>query len=144
MIDERARHELFLRLEGVLGAEEAAILMEHLPPVGWADVATKHDLESQRVLMKQDLDLLRTDMSHGFALVRADMTHEFALVRAEMAGMRTEFGGEITGIRAELAGMRTEFVTQAMLHAEINRLLLWLFPTLLTALALVFAVAKLS
>jgi hypothetical protein len=31
-----------------------------------------------------------------------------------------------------------------MLQAEFNRLLLWLFPTLLTALALVFAVSKLS
>ena len=27
MIDERMRHELFLRLEGVLGPEEAATLM---------------------------------------------------------------------------------------------------------------------
>jgi len=129
MIDERMRHELFLRLEGVLGPEEASTLMEHLPPVGWADVATKHDLDSLRVFMKQDVDLLR-----------ADMSHEFALVRADMAGMR----GESSSIRGDIAGLRTEFVTHAMLHAEVNRLLLWLFPTLLTALALVFAVSKLS
>jgi hypothetical protein len=44
-IDERSRHELFLALEQVLGREHATVLMEHLPPVGWADVATKRDLE---------------------------------------------------------------------------------------------------
>jgi hypothetical protein len=43
-IDERARHELHRKLEEVLGPNEAATLMSHLPPVGWADVATKHDL----------------------------------------------------------------------------------------------------
>jgi len=43
-IDERARHELYLRLEQQLGAQAATTLMEHLPPVGWADVATKQDL----------------------------------------------------------------------------------------------------
>ena len=44
-IDERSRHELYVRLEGVLGPEAASTLMEHLPPVGWADVATKRDLD---------------------------------------------------------------------------------------------------
>jgi len=44
-IDERSRHEMYLRLEATLGAEAAATLMEHLPPVGWADVATKRDLD---------------------------------------------------------------------------------------------------
>lgn len=44
-IDERARHELYLRLEEQLGPEAAATLMEHLPPVGWADVATRRDLD---------------------------------------------------------------------------------------------------
>lgn len=47
-IDERSRHQLFVRLEEVLGPQEAAVLMEHLPPVGWADVATKRDLEALR------------------------------------------------------------------------------------------------
>jgi hypothetical protein len=45
-IDERTRHQLYLRLEAVLGSEEATTLMEHLPPVGWADVATKTDLHA--------------------------------------------------------------------------------------------------
>jgi hypothetical protein len=44
-LDERARHELFLRLQQVLG-DQADTLMEMLPSVGWADVATKRDLDA--------------------------------------------------------------------------------------------------
>ena len=44
VVDERSRHELYRRLEEVLGPEAATTLIEHLPPVGWADVTTKHDL----------------------------------------------------------------------------------------------------
>ena len=43
-LDESHRHELFDSLEAALGPRPAATLMAHLPPVGWADVATKHDL----------------------------------------------------------------------------------------------------
>jgi hypothetical protein len=45
-IDERARREMYERLEEVLGAAAADALMVHLPPVGWADVATKDDLNA--------------------------------------------------------------------------------------------------
>lgn len=45
-VDERARHRLYLRLEEVLGQEEAGTLMNHLPPAGLADLATKDDLEA--------------------------------------------------------------------------------------------------
>jgi hypothetical protein len=43
-IDERTRREMYARLEAVLGPQRADALMEHLPPVGWADIATKSDL----------------------------------------------------------------------------------------------------
>ena len=45
-VDERARHLLYRKLEAVLGPDEAGTLMEHLPPAGWANLATKKDLES--------------------------------------------------------------------------------------------------
>ena len=44
-ISEESRHHLYQRLEQVLGPAEATVLMEYLPPVGWADVATKRDLD---------------------------------------------------------------------------------------------------
>ncbi|HUP69574.1 MAG TPA: hypothetical protein VM142_07125 [Acidimicrobiales bacterium] len=43
-IDDRSRQELFQRLDEALGPKAAEVLMAHLPPVGWADVATKRDL----------------------------------------------------------------------------------------------------
>ena len=43
-VDDRSRQELFQRLDEALGPKAAEVLMAHLPPVGWADVATRHDL----------------------------------------------------------------------------------------------------
>jgi len=48
-IDERTRREMYEQLEAALGAQTADALMEHLPPVGWAEVATKSDLAAMRV-----------------------------------------------------------------------------------------------
>ena len=44
-IDERTRHALHQRLDEVLGADEAATLMAHLPPTGWGDVVTREYLD---------------------------------------------------------------------------------------------------
>jgi hypothetical protein len=71
---------MYSRLEAVLGHEEATVLMEHLPPVGWADVATK-----------RDLDLLD-------ARLRGEMT------RVESRIIRTLFVA-ILGSNATLAGL---------------------------------------
>jgi hypothetical protein len=58
-VDERKRHALYKRLEEVLDGEHADTVMELLPPVGWADVATKHDLDLK-------LEALEARMSERF------------------------------------------------------------------------------
>lgn len=43
---ERSRHQLHERLREVLGPEEAGTLMAHLPPGGYAEFATKGDVQA--------------------------------------------------------------------------------------------------
>ena len=46
-VDEGRRHELHERARRALGVDAGDTLMELLPPVGWADVATNRELELQ-------------------------------------------------------------------------------------------------
>ena len=57
---ERNRLQLAEAAKRVLGADEGITLMELLPPVGWADVATK-----------QDLATLETGMGARFSVLEA-------------------------------------------------------------------------
>ena len=54
-IDERKRHALYRRLDDVLEREHADTMMELLPPVGWADVATKQDLANLEARLSAEL-----------------------------------------------------------------------------------------
>ena len=69
-ITEANRHQLHQALITALGEEEAATLMEHLPPVGWADVATKTDLDHLQTVIEARFDTkiyeLRTEMANQF------------------------------------------------------------------------------
>ena len=65
-VDERARHELFLRVERELGPEAAETLMSMLPPVGWADVATKEDLRQLEERMNLRFDGRLNDLRADF------------------------------------------------------------------------------
>jgi hypothetical protein len=55
-ITEESRYQLFQRLEELLGPEKVATLMELLPPVGWADVATKRDLDHVQQVLDSKID----------------------------------------------------------------------------------------
>jgi hypothetical protein len=99
-ITEHARHQMYTRLEEVLGADEAATLMEHLPPVGWADVATK-----------RDLDTIRLEMRNLAAGLRAEMADLRGEVRSEIGNVHADFGnvrGEIGAVRGEIGALRAE------------------------------------
>jgi hypothetical protein len=104
-LDERARHHLYLRLEEQLGPEAATTLMEHLPPTGWADVATKRDLDLLRVATKRDLDLLRVATKRDLDLLRAATQADIHELRADIDHFHELFNSELqrTGdqLRAE-------------------------------------------
>jgi hypothetical protein len=58
VITEAKRFDMHTKLRQALGEEVADTLMEHLPPVGWGDVATKTDL----VVVSKDVAILRSDI----------------------------------------------------------------------------------
>lgn len=69
-VDERSRHQLYVTLETLMGHEEVDTMMSLLPPVGWADVATKQDL----LALEERLDLRFEALDHRFEA----LDHRFA------------------------------------------------------------------
>jgi hypothetical protein len=61
-LDERSRNLLHQRLQEILGTEAAAILMEHLPPGGFAQLATKDDLRAVEERLGLKMDALRHEL----------------------------------------------------------------------------------
>jgi len=92
---EHSRHELYTRLQDALGSEAATTLMEHPPPLRWADVATKRDLD----LALDSLDLKLDALEH----------HLLATFRAEMSSMQRTFilalVGSVSGSTLTAAGL---------------------------------------
>ena len=61
-ITEASRFQLRTAIGQILSEEAADTLMELLPPVGWADVATKTDLQYLRDELKSDINSLRNEL----------------------------------------------------------------------------------
>jgi hypothetical protein len=79
-VDERNRLQLAEAAKRLLGDDEGITLMELLPPVGWADVATK-----------QDLALLETRMYARFDQVDA----RFGQVDVQLAQLESRIEGKL-------------------------------------------------
>ncbi|CAB4368228.1 MAG: hypothetical protein F2916_05495 [Actinobacteria bacterium] len=61
-ITEASKFQLRTAMGQILSEEAADTLMELLPPVGWADVATKTDIQHLRDEMQHLRDELKGDM----------------------------------------------------------------------------------
>ncbi len=82
--EQRIRRSLHTKLAEALGDDEAALLMEYLPPVGWADVATKRDVDALAVSTKRDLDVLRTELRAEMSTMRGDLHAEIADLKSAL------------------------------------------------------------
>ena len=108
------RRILHAAVEQMCGPRPAEILMEHLPPAGWRDLATRNDVESASLLLRTDMEIEFEKVRAEFADVRAEMRTEFSNIRTEMrtefSNIRTEMRTEFSNIRAEMAAMRAELI----------------------------------
>ena len=132
-ITEAARHRMHDSFISQHGEEVAAVIMEHLPPLGWSDVARSSDVGALRFDMdreflatRSEIATLRSDMDREFLALRSDMDREFAAVRSEIATLRSDMDREFAAVRSEMAAgfaaVRSEMaVGFAELRAEMHR-----------------------
>ena len=104
VISEETRHRLYQRLEEVLGHDDAATLMEHLPPVGWADVATKTDIENLRVATKTDIENLRVDIENLRAATKTDIENLRVATKTDIENLRVAIDSSVKLTRSEILG----------------------------------------
>lgn len=86
-ITEAGRHRMYGRFEEIFGNEVATMLMEHLPPVGWADVATKRDLDHLAMEVRLELSELRTELHRELRLHTLALLGGFAAINGITAGL---------------------------------------------------------
>jgi hypothetical protein len=117
-VDERARHRLYLKLEEILGSDEAGTLMDHLPPAGFAELATKGDLLLTTSELKADMGSLKAEMGS----LRQEL-------KGEMAGLKQELRGEMAGLRADMESLA-------------RRVIMWTSSMVLATGGLAFAAGR--
>jgi hypothetical protein len=111
VIDERARHDLYRGLEELLGTGRADTLMSLLPGVGWADVATKHDVR----LIQDDLGRLNDDLRDLDERIEARMDARFVRVDARFACV----DAQLAGVDARFTDLETRM--DARFHESSSR-----------------------
>ena len=91
-VDERGRLQLADAAKRAFGDDAGITLMELLPPVGWADVATKHDLDVRFDALDDRMDRTETRLDDISGELRAQtwklMTLMVAVVGVVVAAVR--------------------------------------------------------
>ena len=94
-LDETTRFRITNKFVGILGDEDAAKLMDAIPPIDWDRFATKDDITAATILTKAEMEL-------EFANFRTEVAVQFAEVRTEFAAVRSEMRTEFANVRTEM------------------------------------------
>ncbi|MGI9118730.1 MAG: hypothetical protein ACR2G7_01125 [Acidimicrobiales bacterium] len=104
VIDERARRALHQQLEAALGGPAADTLMDSLPPIGWADIATKADVDARFDAVDRRFDAVdrrfealeatfQASLQTGLAGIRTEMAAQTRTLVFALIAAATSFGG---------------------------------------------------
>ena len=138
---ERRRHQLYEEAKQVLSVESADELMSYLPPVGWADVATKTDLG----MIRYEMDALRSEMRGDMARIEGKIDR----VEDRLAGVE----GRISGVEGKFEGLEGKIeglagVIGADIARATDKMRVWTVSVLLSVAVIVsgvvFGVAQLK
>ena len=101
-ITDRQRLKLLRTLETVIGPEDAGTLMDHLPPITWANVATVDHVSS---VGHQTATALRGEMQVLSTQLRSEMNQLGTELRGGMNQLGIELRSEVDqhGSRLEAA-----------------------------------------
>jgi hypothetical protein len=141
-ITEAERFQMHEALSTAHGKEVAAIIMEHLPPTGWGDVARRSDVADLRVLTTKDMEIVRIALTSDMQMLGAELRGEMQELRTELRGEMQALGAELRGemqeLRTELRGdmqaLRLELRTE--MQMLFNKQLKWLVGVVISAQAL--------
>jgi len=142
-ITEASRFQLRTAMGQILSEEAADTLMELLPPVGWADVATKTDLhylngdiKNLRNELKSDIDSLRNELKSDIDSLRNEL-------KSDIDSLRNELKGDIQSLRNELKGdmLNLQLTIEVNVRKLIHEQTKWLITTMIAMNAVTVAVA---
>ena len=124
-ITEASRFQLRTAMGLILSEEAADTLMELLPPVGWADVATKTDLQHLRDELKGDINSLRV-------ATKTDIQHLRDELKSDINSLRNELKGDMLNLQLTI-----EVNVRKLIHEQTK----WLITTMIAMNAVTVAVA---
>ena len=113
-LDEAGRFRITTKLANTLGQDDAAALMETIPPFDWHQIVTKTDLTNA----VKDL-ATKSDMALEFSTLREEMGIKFSQVDAQFAQVAIGFAhvdGRFFQVDAKLSDLSAELHKTLRVH----------------------------
>ncbi|MEW6152635.1 MAG: hypothetical protein AB1673_01415 [Actinomycetota bacterium] len=107
---DQDRRDLHAALEHSIGPRPATILMNLLPPVGYADLARRSDVDGLGMALRGEMADLGAALRGEMADLGAALRGEMADLRVETADLRTEMRSGFGDIRIEMQRQFVRFV----------------------------------
>ena len=110
------RTSMFNTLTEVMGQDDAETLMDHLPPSGWDNVATKDDLRAGFAEINAAIATGLAQAATERAQIKEAVTAGFAQAAVERTDIKTQAAIERADIKTQAAIERADIKTQAAIE----------------------------